>query len=477
MKLTKLLFLAIAASSLAGCSFGGENVDTTLYELKITTNLDKAKDGLKAELRGERSAEEIEDLKKAGASQETIDKAGTCVDGTYYFFDQDPVNLYEPFLPGYEFLGWFKDNQFLGFLDTDYDGNPDYIWNMDNKNVTLEARFKLVNYTILYMDEDTKPATYKENPTTWNVEQGEVELGYADKTDSGLKFDGWTLAMGGGAFYEGYVTKLNEQFLVDSKIAKVSSNGTGALDFSLHENYSEIKHNVRLTFDNTIFDYIIVEVTPINGVTYTIEIEGSHFISSGLVEAEISHNAEVLIIPTLLDSDSYEIDGVYFGNYKISTEVPVREGLSTAYKIVASQDAEVELRAKAIKEVDEYASYYGTYHISKIVVEPKDGSSSVTYNKGDTNYFGMTLNDDFLKVEINNDGTFFYEGYHTATEKLSAAGTYQINSGNFLLIFYEPFDFGLLATPVASIDVIKVENTFLLTIENSVFTFNYYVSK
>ncbi len=348
MKLTKLLFLAVAASSLAGCSFGEEDVDTTLYELKITTNLDKAREGIKAELRGERDQDEINALLEAGAKQEDIDKAGTCVDGTYYFFDQDPVNLFEPFLPGYEFLGWYKGNEFLGFMDTDYDGNPDYIWNMDNKNTTLEARFKLVNYTIQYMDDGIGPATYQENPKTWNVEQGEVELGHADKTDSGLKFDGWSFAMGGGAFYEGYVSKLNEQFLADSKAAKVSSNGTGELTFSLHEMYSEIKHNVKLTFDNTIIDYIIVEVTPIGGQTYTIEDDtGNHFLRSGEVSAEISHNAKVVVIPTLHNDEEYEIDGIYFGSYKISTEVPVREGLSTGYEISASQDAEVVLRAKA----------------------------------------------------------------------------------------------------------------------------------
>lgn len=349
MKLTKLLLLGIVSLSLIGCDLSGGDegeVDPTLYELKLTTNLDKAKDKIKAELSRERDDDEVQELIEAGASQEDINKAGTCIDGTYYFFDQDPINLYEPFIPGYEFLGWYNGNEFLGYLDTDYDGNPNYIWNMLNEKTTLEARFKLVNYSILYMDEDVSPALCQENPKTWNVEQGEVELKYTDRQSDGLKFEGWSFAMGGGAFYEGYVTKLNEQFLIDSKVAKVSSNGTGSMEFALHEIYSEIKHNVLLTFDNTVIDYVVIDITPVGEQTYSLKVNDNHFISSGSVEASLPHNAEVLIMPTLINADRYEIDGVYFGETKISTEVPIRDGLSLAYKIVVSQDAEVELRYK-----------------------------------------------------------------------------------------------------------------------------------
>lgn len=238
MKPQKILFLAITCATLSGCDFN--EIDTTLYELKLTTNLAKAENGIRAEMVGERSSEEVEALLELGVSQEEIDKAGTCVDGTYYFYDQDPIYLYEPFLPGYEFIGWFDGTHFLGYLDTDYDGNPEYIWNMPNRNTTLEAQFKLINYEILYMDEATGPAEYNGNPTTWNVEQGEVTLNHKDKTADGYKFDGWTFAMGGGAFYDGYVTKLNEQFLIDSNAAKVSTGGSGESSFSLHENYSLI---------------------------------------------------------------------------------------------------------------------------------------------------------------------------------------------------------------------------------------------
>lgn len=343
MKIKKLLFIALACTSLSGCGFGEDdgNIDTTLYELKLTSNLDKAKTGLNAELSRERSQDEIDELLENGATQADIDKSGTCINGTYYFYDQDPVNLSEPFLPGYEFLGWYQGNQWLGYLDTDYDGNPEYIWNMDNKNVTLEARFQLITYTILYMDEETGPARYTENPTTWNVEQEEIVLNHADRSAEGLKFDGWTFAMGGGTFYDGYVTKINEQFLVDSGAARVTLNGAGATTFSLHENYSVLNHDITLTFDTSVFDYVIIDVTPVGETRHSVEVNDSHFLYGGSVEFTAPHAAQITVYPKFIDSDLYEVDGVYLGDNKISTVVTVGQ---VGYSFTSTQDGEVELR-------------------------------------------------------------------------------------------------------------------------------------
>ena len=354
MKITKVLLLTVAAISLAGCDLpfgpgGGdddEKIDATLYELRLTTNLDKAKGGITAELAHERDPEDVQALLDAGATQADIDKAGTCVDGVYYFFDQDPINLYEPFLVGYEFLGWFDGNEFLGYLDVDYDGTPNYIWNMPGKNTNLEARFKLMQFDILYMDEGTQTVDPKGNPTRWNIEDGEVELKHLDRESEGLKFDGWTFAMGGDTRYDGYVTKLNEEFLIKSNVAKQSMEGRESMTFSLHENYSEIERNVQLTFDTKIIECVRVEITPPGETTYTLDEEGSIWLKSGNIETTVKHNSVVVVYPALTyDAElaGYEIDGIYFGNYKISEQVS-----GGGYKITASQDATVELRAKLL---------------------------------------------------------------------------------------------------------------------------------
>lgn len=345
MKLTKLLFLTLAAASLSGCAFGGggdEEVDPTLYELKITTNLEEAKDKIKAEFVGERDEEEIEELKKAGAAQEDIDKAGTCVDGTYYFFDQDPINLYEPFIPGYEFLGWFEDGKFLGYLDTDYDGTPNYIWNMENKNTTLEARFKLMKFEILYMDEGTTQVDPKGNPKTWSILDGEVELKHEDKEAQGLKFEGWTFAMGGDTRYDGYVTKLNEQFLIDSNIAKQSLEGRETMTFWLHENYSVIEDSFKLTYMEAAIDNVYVSIKEPGENTFQDLVEG-HWVTGGQVSATLPRGTQIKVHATAIDWEEYEIDGVYCGGEKISEKLSNDE-----YGFTLSGNTDCEIRIKSI---------------------------------------------------------------------------------------------------------------------------------
>ena len=345
MKLSKLLFLAVAASTLAGCDLpfgpggGGDDgeIDPKLYELKLTTNLDKAKAGIKAEFKGERDEDEVQELLKAGATQADIDKAGTCVDGIYYFFNQDPVNLYEPFLPGYEFLGWYNGNEWLGYLDPDYDGTPNYIWNMLDKNTTLEARFKLMQFEILYMDEGTTAVDPKGNPTTWNIEDGEVELKHEDKESQGLKFEGWTFAMGGDTRYEGYVTKLNEQFLIDSNVAKQSMEGRESMTFSLHENYSVIKDSFKLVVDTTNVDNIFVEVKEPGESVFRDIIDGQHWIDKD-VEATLPRGTEIQIHATVKDPDAYEIDGIYCNGEKVSEDAGY-----CLYKIVLNGNAEYSI--------------------------------------------------------------------------------------------------------------------------------------
>lgn len=348
MKFKKLLLVAIAAMGLASCDFFGDpkdgegEVDATLYELKLTTNLTKAENNIKAEFGGERSTEECEELIEAGATQADIDKAGTCVDGTYYFFDQDAIKLFEPFIPGYEFLGWYKGNEFLGYLDTNYDGNPEYIWNMDNKNTTLEARYKLMNFEILYMDEGTTQVDPAGNPTTWNVEQGEVELKHTDKTAQGLEWEGYTFVMGGDTRYTGYVTKLNEQFLIDSNVAKQSLEGRETMTFSLHENYGIIEDSFKITFNVETVDNVFIEVKKPGENTFDDLIDGKHWITEGEAQATLPRGTEIQVHATVKDPDTYEVDGIYCDGQKISTYV------SSLHCFTLSGNCDCEIRVKTV---------------------------------------------------------------------------------------------------------------------------------
>ena len=349
MKFKKLLLITGAVICLASCDglLGGDEegqTDATLYELKLTSNLDKAKNNIKAEFGRERSTEECEELIEAGATQADIDKAGTCVDGTYYFFDQDGIKLFEPFIPGYEFLGWYNGNQSLGYLDTNYDGNPEYLWNMDNKNTTLEARYKLMNFEILYMDEGTIQVDPAGNPTTWNVEQGEVVLKHTDKTSQGLEWKGYTFAMGGDTRYDGYVTKLNEQFLIDSNIAKQSLEGGETMTFSLHENYSEISINdsFKLTYNETDVDNVYIMVKAPGESTFQDLVNG-HWVTGGEAEATLRRGTEVKVHATAIDWENKVIAGVYSGGSKVSTDLGANE-----YGFTINGNAEYEIRVQPI---------------------------------------------------------------------------------------------------------------------------------
>lgn len=344
-KLISLLTLSLAVVGLASCDDligGDEEIDANLYELKLTTNLDKAKENIRAEFGGVRDNDEVEELKQAGATQEDIDKAGTCVDGTYYFFDQDGIKLYEPFIPGYEFLGWYNGTEHLGYLDTNYDGNPEYLWNMPNKNTTLEARFKLMKFDILYMDEGTATVDSAGNPTTWNIEQGEVVLKHTDKTSQGLEWKGYTFAMGGDTHYDGYVTKLNEQFLIDSNIAKQSLEGRDTMTFSLHENYGIIEDSFKITYSKETVDNVFIEVKEPGENVFRDLIDGKHWITEGEAQATLPRGTEIQVQARAIDSDTYEVDGIYCGDQKISTEV------SGLHCFTLSGNCDCEIRVKTV---------------------------------------------------------------------------------------------------------------------------------
>lgn len=170
-----------------------DKLDPTLYKLTLSSSSNVTVDqaDLKATYayackgktvtEGVRPEDEIEALKDAGATQEDIDKAGKRQpDGSYYFFDADPMYIEAPQIDGYRFLGFFDKSTNKCVYKTDIvmlDGELGLPrWNMENRNVELEARYEALKYRVSYVDMDgliTNPT----NPTEYDgSKQIDVEL-------------------------------------------------------------------------------------------------------------------------------------------------------------------------------------------------------------------------------------------------------------------------------------------------------------
>ena len=156
------LFIFIA------CEPSGSEIDATLYRLTLSSNIvldGEQKEQLKATYgygepsatvkKGDRDQDEIEQLKKAGATDDEINKVGVRQsNGSYFFFDQDPIYLEAPIIKGYKLMGFYNkaNNQLvLNPILQNIDGGmylPRY--NMDSKNVEIEARYQKWTYTISF---------------------------------------------------------------------------------------------------------------------------------------------------------------------------------------------------------------------------------------------------------------------------------------------------------------------------------------
>ncbi|MBQ0099076.1 MAG: hypothetical protein KBS91_00815, partial [Firmicutes bacterium] len=182
----KLLFLILTTCLIISCACfvvgceGGGDVDATLYHLTLSSNItldENQKKELKAiygygtptailpERNADRDEDEIESLKQAGATQEDIDKAGVRqADGTYYFFEGDPIYIVAPAVEGYNLLGFYikgTNPQYPEYKlslgrSSDIEGGQALTrWNMKSKDVELEARYQKCTYEIDFcMDTD-----------------------------------------------------------------------------------------------------------------------------------------------------------------------------------------------------------------------------------------------------------------------------------------------------------------------------------
>ncbi|MCQ2409119.1 MAG: hypothetical protein MJ068_01085 [Clostridia bacterium] len=185
-----------------------DKADATLYKLTLSTSSNVTVD--QAELKatygygepsatvkeGVRDSDEIAELKDAGATNADIAKAGVRQsDGSYYFFEADPIYLEAPQIDGYKLTGFFyKGTNTLAInpILQRIDGGM-YLprWNMDAKNVELEARYEKWTYTVSFDNPEDDEA----NPNTLNsycyIDDGIVTLSPFTTTNTHKHFKGF----------------------------------------------------------------------------------------------------------------------------------------------------------------------------------------------------------------------------------------------------------------------------------------------
>ncbi len=136
---------------------------------------------------------------------------------TQYAEHKGLLDMPEPVVPGYKFVGWYT--QSVG-------GNiVDYIPEGSTKNYVLFARWELKNYTITY-----KNAPKNANPTTYTVED---EITLVSPEWSGLIFARWTDKNG-------------------ETISKITRGTTGNIELEANWNYAK---NLAVSNPNK-YDYV-----------------------------------------------------------------------------------------------------------------------------------------------------------------------------------------------------------------------------
>ncbi len=211
--------------------FGGDDeVDPNLYHIKLSYSTDVESIGSQDDLKifygfgehgeGIREDYEIEELTAAGATQADLDKAFVRQgDGSYYFFAGDPVYIFAPNIPSFEFLGFYykgtnKKTNYNLFYQEGYtfqgnenfpDGTPrpDYRYKLEEEEIELnkdqdieiEARYEAKEYNIWYADSVTGNFVETSNPATYKVTNGSKPLEY-DVSKDGYSLK-WTTDLDG----------------------------------------------------------------------------------------------------------------------------------------------------------------------------------------------------------------------------------------------------------------------------------------
>ncbi|MFR7590837.1 MAG: InlB B-repeat-containing protein [Longibaculum sp.] len=105
---------------------------------------------------------------------------GTEIENQVINYNTKVTQPENPTKVGYEFVEWYKDSQLTKKWDFDKD--------VVTSNVTLYAKWNLVNYTISY--ELNGGTNHSDNPSQYTVESADIQLKAPTKT--GYTFAGWT---------------------------------------------------------------------------------------------------------------------------------------------------------------------------------------------------------------------------------------------------------------------------------------------
>ena len=212
MKTSRLFLLGITALTLSACNPAGPTsqgggTDAKLYHLTLTSNIEltaEQKNDLKCTyaygvrdtvvIEGTRPQEQINELKQAGATDADIQKAGKRqADGSYYFFDQDPIFIQAPNVVGYKMNGFYDGAAFvykpgLTLIDGEkLQGS----WNMSNKDITLQASYLKLSYSYYFDVMDPEDVNPNSNGTYCYLDEGKKSLLPATTTNKHKQFVGW----------------------------------------------------------------------------------------------------------------------------------------------------------------------------------------------------------------------------------------------------------------------------------------------
>ena len=373
-KLAKLLVLASSAALLAGCDEG--EVDVNLYHLSLSysANVENGnQDDLVADIafgidgKGERGEGEIEAMLQAGATEEDIAKAGVRQDdGSYYFFDQDPILLHSPEIPGYRKVGWF-DKETNEKVYSEHFGMNDGLytqarWNMLNKDTELEARYDYLKYDVTYcyafpssygptgqqLPSGIIPTDKNSNPAVYNAEeQLDVQLVAPTGDYDGYVFKGWYFIQ--EIFNE---TERPDTQRVDitalptsgvegiTKVMSYDTEGNPIFGITLFAEYELSTADVSFTVDNV--EGLELEVRDIGGELIDI--------SSGSLTVDYGTQLDVWVQYGDINP-AYEFNGIYVNGVKLpdldigggSTRPTNRE------TITITGDTTIEIKASEVQ--------------------------------------------------------------------------------------------------------------------------------
>lgn len=366
--------LSLSAIPLAACDlFGGDGeTDATLYKVKLSysSNVNLDENDLKAQLafgvdgRGARDDFEIEELKKAGASDEDIAKVGVKQsDGYYYFFDQDPIIVDTPTLEGYILEGmYYKGTDDLAFKPNfvDIDGNRQR-WNVDTKgaeSIELEARYIPLSYTITYCygiesgpdreHSGLMPNGSHNNPASFNyADDPDVTLAAPQEVINGYEFKYWYYTHDGSPEKikcEKLPTVLDETFIH----AMTYVGNKPQYGLTLFAFYDIASHNVTYSIDDGITATIKLTDDAGNEVDCDLATSGSAQIKHGYCLDIWVDTSEIDIFYPEMD---HVFDGIYINGKKIA-DLDIGGGITRADNhpspFPVDEDMVIEVKVKTL---------------------------------------------------------------------------------------------------------------------------------